>query len=238
MDLLFRAWRQISGRAPVSYSGKEAAASWMDYALAGMFSLHDVAALDAAIACMPAVGAVVEVGSFAGRSTCFLLHLLKKHGRQHPLFTVDRWSFEGSESGVVDGSCVTHAQYREYVISQYRLNVTTWHADRLPFHACASSDDFFQAWQRNETLVDLHGRRVALGGPLAFALIDGDHSYEQTSRDLMNVDRHLVLGGLVFMHDTASRDGGPRKALLEAIAQRRYRRVLENPNALIRKTEP
>jgi predicted O-methyltransferase YrrM len=41
-------------------------------------------------------------------------------------------------------------------------------------------------------------------GRASFAFIDGDHSYEQTLRDLQNADRCLAPGGVLAVHDIFS----------------------------------
>lgn len=38
--------------------------------------------------------------------------------------------------------------------------------------------------------------------PLAFAFIDGDHTYEQAKKDFWNVEKLLVDDGYILMHDT------------------------------------
>ena len=75
--------------------------------------------------------------------------------------------------------------------------------DRLPHHIELKSDRFFAAWGANETLTDFFGRQVNLGGPIAFAYIDGSHTYEQSMRDFQNASRHLIGGGFIVFDDSA-----------------------------------
>jgi hypothetical protein len=41
-----------------------------------------------------------------------------------------------------------------------------------------------------------------LQNKIALAFIDGDHSYEQVSRDYYNTIKHMEKGGYIFLHDT------------------------------------
>lgn len=44
--------------------------------------------------------------------------------------------------------------------------------------------------------------------PLAFLFIDGDHRYEAVRRDLEEWSPHLVVGGILAMHDSRMNRGG------------------------------
>jgi len=58
------------------------------------------------------------------------------------------------------------------------------------------SEDFFKAIQTAD-----------IGYPkLALAFIDGDHSYEAATYDFECIERYLVRGGYVFLHDTLPPD--------------------------------
>jgi hypothetical protein len=64
------------------------------------------------------------------------------------------------------------------VKSILRSRVMLFDRDRLPHHIELNSDRFFAAWDCRETITDFFGRQVSLGGPIAFAYIDGAHTYE------------------------------------------------------------
>lgn len=42
--------------------------------------------------------------------------------------------------------------------------------------------------------------------PIALAFIDGDHSYESVTHDFENIEKYLVVGGYIFIHDTLPPD--------------------------------
>jgi len=193
-----KVWRRLTGRAPRSYQGGEAA-TWMSFTLTGMFTLQDVYVLDEAVKRLPSNKPMVEIGSFCGRSTCFLTHLLERHDKPNQLYCSDKWHFEGyNAKGCVPGTRLPFSAFRKYVRGTFVNNLKTWHPKRLPHAVESTSDEFFTAWTKGAKARDVFGRACRLGGPISFALIDGDHGYAQTRADLDAVDRHLDPGGLVF----------------------------------------
>lgn len=228
-------WQRLTGQSPKYYQG-DAGIEWMAWSVPGMFDMQDIYALDAAVQRLPSEKPMVEIGSFCGRSTCFLTHLLKRHSKPNALFCSDKWVFEGADAaGLIPGTSVTFPSYREHVKGLFMSNLLFWHADRLPFAIEDVSQGFFEAWDQAAPRKDVFGRSCGLGGPISFALIDGNHTYAQTRADFKAVDKWLELKGLVFMHDTSESGFGCHKALKEILRSGRYRLVMENPNALIQK---
>lgn len=136
---------------------------------------------------------------------------------------------------MIQGMSISFPAYREHIKGLFANNLRFWHADRLPYAIEAVSADFFKSWEQAAQSGDIFGRSCALGGPISFALIDGEHTYEQTLADFAAVDRWLEPQGLIFMHDTSEPNFGCHKALKEILRSGRYRLVMENPNALIQK---
>jgi hypothetical protein len=234
--IFLKIFKRLTGRAPKPYSGTEEIFAWMNFAVTGMFTVEDAYVMDAAVARLPSAKPILEIGSFAGRSTCFLLHFLKNHQAANPLICADNWKFENSHAaGFIEGSRLTHAQYREYIMKLFTLNVSTFHADRLPKSVVASSNEFFQWWEEKRGVETLQGEKVQLGGQFSFVFIDGNHTYDQTKFDFTLSDRFLEPGGLCFMHDTGNDDFGCRQVLKEVLKEGRYELLMENPNALLRK---
>lgn len=100
MDQRFmrKAWQRLTGRSPRYYQG-DAGMDWMTWAVPGMFDMKDIYALDEAVRRLPSEKPMIEIGSFCGRSTCCLIHLLKRHKRSNTLFCSDKWEFEGFDEG-------------------------------------------------------------------------------------------------------------------------------------------
>jgi hypothetical protein len=145
--------------------------------------------------------------------------------------------FEGAVARqTIKGSQVSHDAYRQHVIDTFRRNVSLFSGDRLPHHLELCSNDFFAAWDRGETKRDYFGNTSKLGGPISFAYIDGDHSYEQSMQDLKNVNRHLESGGFIVFDDSADDSGwGSAQTAQEAAKWQTYKVVAKNPNYCLRK---
>jgi len=203
---------------------------WLD---AGSGNLR---AFDHAVRHMPGGGAVLEIGSFLGLSTCALGHLLRKYEQPHRFFNCDPWEFEEADEpigGVFDASSFG---FRSYARSTFVRNIETFCAERRPFSIEADSNAFFADWSGRRTRKDLFGREVELGGPISFAYIDGAHSAEASRADFRNVDRYLLSGGFVLFDD--SDDGGAfgsTRTAQEVARDARYELVFKAPNYLFRK---
>lgn len=181
---------------------------WLRFANAGMLDAGNIVAMDYAIKHMPS-GALLEIGSFCGLSTNVLTHLRRRHHRHDPFFTSDPWLFEGADSPHVpmgDGG-ITFGEYRQLIKDSFHRNTTAFSRHDLPHTIETTSDQFFNLWSNKALTTDVYNRPAQLGGPIAFAYIDGDHSHDQSKRDFENVHRHLLPGGFILFDDSA--DGTP-----------------------------
>lgn len=239
-----RAARSIVGKNGAS--GGQSAGSpqqhqfvrWLRFANAGMLQDGNIAAMSRAIANLPPTGALLEIGSFCGLSTNVLAYLMGKFGVDRPLFTCDKWQFEGAQPGqLLADSSITHDDYREFVRGSYLRNVQTFSRSHLPHTIEAFSDDFFRLWKEAKECTDVFGRSVRLGGPLSFAYIDGNHTYDFAKRDFSNCDAALVQNGFILFDDSSDTDGfeGVRRVIQEIRAAGKYEIVEHNPNYLIKK---
>jgi hypothetical protein len=211
--------------------------AWLSMSNPGMLDPGNLYLFERCIRRMPE-GAVIEIGSFCGLSLNHILLFLSQFGRTNPVFSVDPWEFEGfsQNSTHLDGTKIPSSPYRQHVIDSFRRNVEFFNGDRLPFHMPLSSNDFFSAWERGEEKIDFFGRNVVLGGSIALAYIDGDHSYAQSRKDFENVDRYLVTGGFVIFDDSADwTDWGSHRTAREAALRSNYRLVDRTPNYCLRK---
>jgi hypothetical protein len=156
--------------------------------------------------------------------------------RPNKVFSVDEWKFEGYQEGGMIGGLVPFEAYRAHVIETFRRNVTLFSGDRLPHHIELGSDAFFAAWDSREERTDYFGNPARLGGPIALAYIDGDHTYAQSKKDFDNVDRYLDPGGFIVFDDSADGSGwGSNRTAKEAALLPRYEVVAQNPNYCLRK---
>jgi hypothetical protein len=212
--------RNDAGLAPRSPNQDEFL-RWMRFINPGMCPPRNVPLIKYCVDHLPSDSPIVEIGSFAGLSLNHITYFLRRTGRKNPVYSVDEWKFEGFQSGVtIGGSHVSFDEYRDHVRETYRRNVALFSGDRHPCHIELSSDAFFATWD----------------APISFVHIDGDHSYEQSSRDFENTDRHLEVGGFIIFDDSGNdSDFGCRHTARRAAKCGRYEIVAKYPNYCLRK---
>ncbi|WP_162182992.1 class I SAM-dependent methyltransferase [Neosynechococcus sphagnicola] len=212
--------------------------TWVRFAVPGMLGQGNVDAMEYAVANMPPGKPVLEIGSFCGLSTVVLSSLLDKHSKNNPIFTCDKWEFEGQQLGAPlgDSPSVTHDAYQAYVKSTFIRSMQTFTANRLPYTIECLSDEFFLGWFNHQKVVDVFDRPVTLGGEISFCYIDGNHTYEFAKRDFENTDKALVSGGFILFDDSADFSHWEVNQLTREIASgHQYKLVSRNPNYLFRK---
>ena len=209
--------------------------AWVRFAVPGMLCQGNIEAMEYAIENMPPCKPILEIGSFCGLSTVVLSYLLDKRSKTTPLYTCDKWEFEGQQLGAPlgDSPSVTHDVYREYVRNTFIRVMQTFAANRLPYTIECFSDEFFRRWFEEEKAIDVFDRSVTLGGEFSFCYIDGNHTYEFAKRDFENADRSLVRGGFILFDDSADGSHWEVNQLTREIASgHRYDLVSQNPNYL------
>jgi hypothetical protein len=210
--------------------------TWMQSIIPGWLRQGNLEAFAYCLARLPSDAPIIEIGSWAGLSLNHLILLLRRAGRQNPVFSVDEWKFGPAGHGLIKRSHISYDAYRAHVMETFRRNVTLFSGDRLPHHIELSSDAFFAAWAGSEQRVDFFGNAVQLGGPIAFAYIDGRHTYEQSTKDFQNVDGYLEPGGFIIFDDSEDFGHlGSTRTAQEAAMLARYEVVAKNPNYCLRK---
>ena len=211
---------------------------WDRFAVPGMLEQGNVDATEYAVTNMPPGKPILEIGSFSGLSTVILSYLLDKLSKTTPIFTCDKWEFEGQQLGAPlgDSPSVTHDVYRAYVRNTFFYSMQTFAANRLPYTIECFSDEFFRRWFANEETVDVFDRPVTLGGMLSFCYINGNNTYEFAKRDFENTDWALVSGGFILFDDSVDGSFWEVNQLTREIAsEHQYELVSRNPNYLFRK---
>jgi predicted O-methyltransferase YrrM len=208
---------------------------WLALANAGMQHPGNYELLDMAIRTAPSAP-MMEIGSFCGLSTNIIQYLKRKHGRTEPLYTCDKWIFEGSENPLPPAAGVDHAKLRAYIMQSYRQALEALSPGDLPHTIEATADEFFESWGGEEQTKDVFGRDVALGGQFGFCFIDGNHTEPYAQSDFENCDRYLVPGGLILFDDSGDESDWEVRKVIERIkTDQRYEVVGRNPNYLVRK---
>lgn len=210
--------------------------TWLQYANAGMLDPGNAYSLDHAINKLANNSAVIEIGSFCGLSTNTIAYLLKKHGKLSPFYTCDNWDVSGvNKSGRIGNSDITYEKYGEYVKKTF-INNTTFFSAQKPYTVDMDADSFMKKWGNNETVEDVFGRSVSLGGLIGLAYVDGIHSYENVKREFVSIDKFLIIGGHILFDDTSDQDPfGLSRLMKEIKNNKKYELVLKNPNYLFKK---
>jgi predicted O-methyltransferase YrrM len=201
----------------------------------GMLSDHNMKLIHYAIQHLPKEGCVLEIGSYGGLSTNFILHLLEKYQQAHALFTCDAWVYEGFHDHIgnqglyIDGSdTILRSTYGLYLKTAFIQACQFLHSERLPYSYHTESSMFFEQWQAGQEATDVFGRTQTLGGAIAFAYIDGDHSYAISKNDFEQVAQYIVPGGFILFDDSAHYYQYGSARLMQMVKNDKRFKVLDN----------
>jgi len=145
-------------------------------------------------ACVPRGGAIVEIGSFKGKSTVMLGKVTAHYGLG-PLVAIDPHNFNNAELEAHRTSPEA-SSFNEFLENLGAAGVR----DRVEVHR-AYSTAIAPAWNR----------------PISFLWIDGDHSYPGAKADFDGFARHLVPDGVVAFHDALHEFAGPIRVFVEDV---------------------
>jgi hypothetical protein len=202
-----------------------------------MLARGNVYAMRFALENLPSTKPVLEIGSFCGLSTNVISYFLSVKGRKNRIFSCDIWIFEGAENGGNLGdSQISYQQYHDFVKSNFIRNVAFFSPNNKPYTIESFSDEFFASWKEGETVVDVFGSNIKLGGEISFCYVDGNHTYEFAQRDFDNVDQHLEVGGYILFYDSSDDNPFGLTRLMNEIENKlNYELVMKNPNYLFKK---
>lgn len=149
------------------------------------------------------VGAIVEIGSFMGRSTAFLAAGSKLCGREK-VVAVDHFLGSAEHQAGQHFANPTLIQTGT-TFHRFQENMRRFNLDDYVTPIRASSTEAASQWQ----------------GPIRLLFIDGDHEYESIRHDFEAWSRFVVPHGLIALHDVSN---------YESIA-RFYNELLQSQNA-------
>jgi predicted O-methyltransferase YrrM len=135
----------------------------------------------------PAGGAIVEIGSYKGKST-ILLALGSITAGGGPIYAIDPHKPLPEEG------------YFEDTEAEFRANLERAGVQERVVPMIMTSEEAAKIWT----------------GPIALLWIDGDHRYESVKKDFLLWSPHLADGAIVAMHDTI-RKRGPKRVLWENV---------------------
>lgn len=158
----------------------------------GHLGEHEARFLGILAACAPASGAIVEIGSFKGRSTVMLAKVASRYGLG-PVIAIDPHN-----------SPILLDHQRDRKASSYPAFLESIHAAGVSDHVeprTAYAADVARSWN----------------SPIRVLWIDGDHSYEGAKGDLEGFLPHLMPNGVVAFHDALNAFPGPIRVFVEDI---------------------
>jgi hypothetical protein len=170
-----------------------------------------IAAASRALQEMPAVDALVEIGSFCGKSTVVLASVVQKLAPACRVYAID--PHEG-EVGAADQG-ITRC---ERTLKKLQRNV-----------AAAEVAGVVQIIQKRSYEVDW-------SSPISLLFIDGLHDYVNVARDFYHFERWLVPGAYVAFHDYANYYPGVMTFVDELERTGTYKRIhLQRSLALLQR---
>lgn len=181
-------------------------------------------------------GRIREIGAFCGMSSNIITLFKRILGIKKKLITIDAWGKGFTDENQLAFTGISQRAFHDYARDSYLERVKFFSSDDLPSPIKGFSTDIMDLWAKNETLTDLYGTQIDLGGPIAFAFVDGDHSYEVSKLDFENIDRDLSPGGMILFDDSGVRDKrGSSQTAQEVAASGKYKVISKNPNFLVQK---
>ena len=145
-------------------------------------------------ACTPCSGAIVEIGSFKGKSTVILAKVAKHYGLG-PIVAIDPHNFNSAE--LEDYRTAAGAtSYQEFLKNLESAGVS----DQVEDHRAYSSQ-MAGTWNR----------------PIRFLWIDGDHTYQGAKSDFDGFFPHVSPQGVVAFHDALHEFSGPIRVFVEDV---------------------
>lgn len=208
-----------------------------------MLNEGNIYLLDYIMKNLPNEGAILEIGSYGGLSTNLICYLLRKYKKENTFFSCDAWVYEGYEDTIkailetIDGrDDIKRVDYMNYIKQSFINATLLLSKENLPYSIHSTSNTFFKNWALGQTAKDVFGRDIKLGGKIAFAYIDGDHSETAAYADFENVDKILLPKGFILLDDSADAyNFGSSKMMKTIKKNNKYKVVMTNPNYLLQK---
>jgi MMP 1-O-methyltransferase len=138
----------------------------------------------------PGSGAVVEIGSWKGRSTVALALGLKAGNRKEKVYAID-WHRGSKENGTVN------------TLPEFKKNIKSSGGSEYVKPMIMKSEDAAKLWSRKPK-------------PIRLLWVDGSHEYEDVKKDFDLWSPFLESGGIIAFHDTFYWPG-PKKVVHDGV---------------------
>lgn len=159
----------------------------------GWFERHEGDKLAELAANVHPAQAIVEIGAFAGRSTCFLA-AGALNGRGAHLTSIDPWGPAAIPDGTDQGAA-------DEILEDYRRNLEAIGVQGQVTTLRATAEQVAPMWIQ----------------PIGLLFLDATHLYEDTLREIRDWGPHVVAGGHAAFHDYHRNHPGVVQALDEVV---------------------
>ncbi len=139
----------------------------------------------------PGQGALVEIGSWKGKSTILLATGSRASGREK-IYAIDHHKGGPDQDQLGYEGVNTEAEFRQ--------NIKAAGIEDHVIPMVMKSDEAVRGWEK----------------PIRLLWIDGDHHYEAVKNDFLLWEPYVVTGGVIAFHDTYAWEG-PRRVVEEYI---------------------
>ncbi len=143
-------------------------------------------------------GAIVEIGSWKGKSTVCLALGLKNSKSGKKVYAVD-WHKGSNEHGHVN-------TFREF-----KKNIKKSGVSHHVVPVVMKSENAAKVWSKKKA-------------PISFLWIDGSHEYEDVKKDFVLWNPYLIEGGIIAFHDTLFWSG-PKRIVNEFVFKGNFRNI-------------
>lgn len=152
------------------------------HAVDGFLTLNEGAVLFGCACYGYGQGVLVEIGSFKGRSSIWLVHG-SKMAKREKLFCIDPHT--GSAEHKPGGVYNEKMPEEKTTLLEFKRNIKAFGVEDWIEPLVMSSQDAAINWNR----------------PIRFLFIDGDHDFEAVKQDFLLWSAHVVEGGIIAFHD-------------------------------------
>lgn len=159
---------------------------------AGFLGENEARFLGMVAACVPVRGAIVEIGSFKGKSTVMLASVAAHYGLES-VVAIDPHTAPSATDPALAAGASTFEEFRAAI----RAAGVEAHVEAHRKYSREAARD----WNR----------------PIAMLWIDGEHTYAGAKEDFDLFTPHLMSGGVVALHDSLNAFEGPIRVFVEEI---------------------
>ncbi len=160
--------------------------------IAGHLGENEARFLGILAACTPAEGAIVEIGSFKGKSTVMLASVAAHYGLG-PVVSIDPHNAPSVTDPKIEPGTSTFDEFS----TSLRSSGIESHVEIRRAH----SEQIAASWNR----------------PIRLLWIDGDHTYQGAKQDFDGFSPYLSRGAVIAFHDSLNAFEGPIRVFVEDV---------------------